>query len=63
MNKYRIIQYITGVNKIHHIHYSYGYKVPFTKIAYFPENSFGIKHGLKVVNKQHYHNCTLTGIY
>jgi hypothetical protein len=54
----RLIQFLTGFNKIHHIHYSYGYKLPFIQYAYF-----GKRHGAKSISVEHYHNCTITGIY
>lgn len=69
IKKLRLIQLLFGVHYIHHIHYSFGFKLPFIKLAYFK------KHGWKKINnvylksingkdiKKPYHNCTLTGIY
>lgn len=62
-NVKRVIQFISGVNKVHHIHYSYGYKIPFLNVAYFPTKSFGRRHGVKTLDERYYHNCTITGIY
>ncbi|KJD44197.1 hypothetical protein QD47_18530 [Paenibacillus terrae] len=52
----RTIQRVTGFHKIHHIWYSYGYKIPLVKLAYFRQ------HGFKRLEKDKYHNCTITGI-
>lgn len=65
---YRIVQFLTGVNRIHHLQYSYGFKLPFVKIGWFD------KYGWKNFSKDNYkcrkgndlksyHNCTLTGVY
>lgn len=55
--QYRIIQMLTGVHRIHHIHFGYGYRLPFLRIAHFSRRGFQrIKH-------RDYHNCTLTGTY
>lgn len=61
MNKFliRTFQLITGVNKVHHIYYSYGYKIPFLKVGYFPTHSWKKMKGHGI----DYHNCTVTGIY
>lgn len=55
--KHRMIQRITGIHRIHHIWYSYGYKLPFINLAYFQ------KHGFKRIDKDKYHDCTVTGVY
>lgn len=59
----RMLQRITGVHRVHHIWYSYGWKIPFTDWAYFPGKVYGIRHGIKRLDKVHYHDCTLTGVY
>lgn len=51
----RLIQLLTGFDRIHSITYSYGYKIPFTKYAIFD------KYGLK--KAPHYHNCTKSNLY
>jgi hypothetical protein len=51
----RFFQLISGIHRIHHIHYSYGWKIPFIKVGYF-------KNGWKKLNNQ-YHNCTKTNVY
>jgi hypothetical protein len=59
----RLFEIVTGIHRIHHINYSYGYKIPFMKAAYFPGKVFGKRHGFKGIDRQQYHNCTITGIY
>ena len=39
--KYRLLQRITGVDRIHHIYYGYGYKLPLLDYGYF------IKYGIR----------------
>lgn len=64
----RVIQFLTGIHRIHHVLHSYGYKLPFFKIGYFDDygwvnfssDNFKTKKGEKLKG---YHNCTLTGIY
>ncbi|WP_413373232.1 hypothetical protein [Paenibacillus taichungensis] len=53
----RLIQRVTGIHKIHHIVYSYGYKFPLIRAAYFRS------HGFKRITNDKYHNCTKTGVY
>lgn len=57
MKKFRIIQLIAFIHYIHHIRFSYGWKIPFFNFAYFK------KDGIKRIKGNQYHNCTLTGIY
>lgn len=59
MRKFRLIQLMTGVHYIHHIYYSFGFKLPFFEVAWFKN------YGWRKIKKQRcdYHNCTLTGIY
>jgi|GEM_PF-4311453 len=59
----RFLQRATGIHRVHHIWYSYGYKIPFTNTAYFPSKVFGIRHGFKRLDEDKYHNCTITGVY
>ncbi|WP_214630017.1 hypothetical protein [Paenibacillus agaridevorans] len=63
MKKYRVIQFVTGIHRIHHIWYSYGWKVPFLPFAYFPAGSFERRKGWKKISRKCYHNCTVTGRY
>jgi len=61
----RIVQFITGFHRIHHINYSFGYKLPFLKIGYFNDKKHYKQFGFKRI-KGHaidYHNCTTTGIF
>ncbi len=72
---FRIVQFLTLVHKIHHIHHSYGYKLPFVNIGIFRKLHHGVKldnsdtyyHKLKFkivsIKDNLYHNCTLTGTY
>jgi len=43
----RIIQLITGFHKIHHMYWSYGYKLPLLKIGYFNDKTHIYQFGLK----------------
>jgi len=54
---FRWLQFITGVNRIHHIHYSYGYKLPFLKLGFFK------RYDWRIIKDIQYHNCTKSGIY
>jgi hypothetical protein len=77
MKKFRWLQLITGIHRIHHIYYSYGWKIPFTRLGYFPDYKrkyqiHGVKTGIiplvrgrvgKNFRSKLYHNCTLTGKY
>lgn len=62
---WRLLQYITGVHRIHHIYWSYGWKLPFIRLGYFPRDAFGQKHGFKKLQGRgsHHHDCTKTGVY
>lgn len=51
----RLIQLITGFHRIHDILNSYGYKIPFSKYAYFD------RYGLQKTTQ--YHNCTKENMY
>lgn len=68
MKKFRLVQLPTSVHYIHHLQYSYGFKLPFIKIGWF--KNYGLKNFSKDNFKtakgkalNSYHNCTLTGIY
>jgi len=54
---YRLLQKITGIHRIHHVKYSYGWKLPYGQWAYFK------KCGFKKVHIIYYHDCTNTNIY
>ncbi len=65
----RLIQLITGIHYIHHVEYSFGYKMPFVEFAYFKRFGWKKTNSLKlsgvngkIINKP-YHNCTLSNIY
>ena len=68
MKKYRILQLLFFIHRIHHISYSYGYKLAFLPIGYFDKFGFKFtnKHSFKTKSNKYvkgYHNCTLTGVY
>lgn len=69
------IQLLTGIHKIHHVRYSYGWKLPFFEVGYFTGYAKTFKSNpFKKLNEgilfdidlepieKHYHNCSLTGI-
>ncbi len=61
----RIIQKISGIHKIHHVQFSYGWKIPFFNSAWFKHSGLQKLKKIKIKGKltEAYHNCTLTGIY
>lgn len=62
----RTIQLLTGFHYIHSIKYSFGYKLPFLKKAYFKLYGFknlGIFTAMNGRKIKDYHNCTITGKY
>jgi hypothetical protein len=69
MKKFRLIQLLTGFHYIHHIQYSFGFKIPFIEFAYFKNFGFKRTNTLKLRGKngkdikKPYHNCTLSGVY
>lgn len=63
--RWRWLQLLTGIHKIHDIRYSFGWKLPFVDWAYFPampalRPTF---RGWQRVQPTTYHNCTKTGRY
>ncbi len=56
--KFRWLQFISGIHRIHHIWWSYGWKLPFVPVAHFSGKS-----GWKIVRRDKYLNCTMTGKY
>lgn len=52
-------------HRVHHIYWSYGWKVPLIRLGYFPSTSFGKRHGFKWMKGRgkDYHDCTATGIH
>lgn len=60
---------MTFVNRIHHVTYSYGWKLPFIDYGFFPDGHFPKykavikKLGTDKNGMVNYHNCTLTGTY
>lgn len=69
MKKFRLIQLLTGVHYIHHIHYSFGFKLPFIEVAYFKNYGWKKTNDVKLKDKngndikKPYHNCSWTGVY
>lgn len=68
MKKYRLLQLITGVHYVHHLLYSFGFKVPFIELAYFKNYGWRKINDFKVKDKngkdiKPYHNCSITGNY
>lgn len=67
-NMKRLIQIITFIHRIHHIIYSYGYKIPLINIGWFDNYGFvwfGKSKSLDVkgnLMRREYHNCTLSGV-
>jgi len=61
----RIIQLITGFHKIHHMYWSYGYKLPLLKIGYFNDKTHIYQFGFKKLKGCgiDYHDCTKTNKY
>lgn len=59
----RLVQRVTGIHRIHHIWYGYGWKIPLTDKAYFPSKVSRMRHGFKDVDRDRYHDCTTTGVY
>lgn len=54
--RHSFLQKLTGIHQIHHIKWSWGWKLPFVQLAKF-------KDGWKWVHPRDYHNCTATGRY
>ena len=75
MTFWRAIQLATGLHRIHHIAYSYGYKLPLLPVGFFPASEFQgyrtparlriLRDGQVSPTEKGplYHNCTLTGRY
>lgn len=68
MKSYRTLQLLSGIHYIHHIYFSYGHKLAFINIGYFPK--YGFKKIRTVILRDNdnvfrlpFHNCTLTGVY
>jgi hypothetical protein len=62
---FRVLQLVTGIHRIHHLYWSYGWKIPLFKVGFFPGKRSDRSHGFKLI-KGHaidYHNCTITGVY
>jgi hypothetical protein len=62
----RAIQLISGVHKVHHIVYSYGWKIPLLEYGYFKGKGIKKIGTTKAVNGKQikdYHNCTTTNRY
>lgn len=51
-------QWLTGLHEIHHIRWGYG-----RTFILFPWLGWFVQHGLRWINPNHYHNCTITGVY
>lgn len=65
--KFRWLQLITGVHRIHHIVFNLGWKLPFLNIAYFDDYGWVNFSKLNPIKKKgsfkDYHNCSITGRY
>lgn len=78
MKKYsrikRLLQLVTGVHRIHHARFSFGWKLPFLRVAYFPawttrgERPVRYAHGWQRIGDRstpaevgQWHDCTATG--
>lgn len=70
----RIVQLVTGVHRIHHERWSYGWKLPFLPWAYFPAfkardyrveppREVVVAYGWKRIERRNFHDCTRTGRY
>lgn len=66
----RLLQRLTGVHRIHHVRYSFGWRLPFVGVAYFPRWISGRDEHRTVhpsawrrVDPREYHDCTATGRY
>lgn len=70
----RLVQLATGVHRIHHDRFAYGYKLPFVAWAYFPPwnvrdssqpsgRSKTYRYGWQRVKPAEFHDCTRTGRY
>lgn len=69
--RWRWLQLLTGVHRIHHIRFAFGFKLPFVQRAYFPpwrvrDGSSVPKYyyyGWRRIRRDDYHDCTTTGKY
>lgn len=76
--RWRFLQLITGVHRIHHIRWSFGWTFPFTRWAYFPARSYTVDfvfradygatktdpaHWERLAHDREHHDCTKTGRY
>lgn len=67
----RLLQLVTGLHRIHHLRFAYGYKLPFVGWAYFPpwtardgtDRPTRYVYGWQRVDRRHFHDCTRTGVY
>lgn len=64
--RWRVVQAVTGVHRIHHILWSYGWRMPFCNVAFFER--FGWRRldpRIESLRSQSmsYHDCTTSGIY
>lgn len=62
----RVLQLVTGVHKVHHIMYSFGWKLPLVRVAYFPPwsvNGQRFAYGWRRIGPRDHHDCTATGRY
>jgi hypothetical protein len=70
----RLVQLITGVHRIHHIRFAFGWKMPLLQVAYFPPwsvrdldqpsgRSPTYRFGWQRIKPTEFHDCTKTGRY
>lgn len=72
--KFRLVQKLTGVHRIHHVQWSHGWKLPFSTWAYFERHTYADAGVMAPVNRTKpahwervkgfdYHDCTVSGVY
>ena len=52
----RLLQFITGIHRIHHIDHSYGWRLCVIGLSRFDR-------GYWKFTFHHFHNCTASGVY
>lgn len=76
--RWRLVQRLTGIHRIHHISHSFGWTFPFTRWAFFEGYSYTVDfvfrsdygekktkppHWERLENDRSFHDCTATGRY
>lgn len=66
------LQHLTGIHRVHHPRWSYGWTLPITAWVYFPavqrknhdtERMETVRYGWKKCVRDSYHDCTESKIY